>query len=279
MASVFQIQICCINSELFKDSDFIKNCSEHAKPTFVSQSEWAVCIDPKSEKFGTVEKKDFAFVPFQCYSLSLEQVKTAFGISVTSPDEVIEQLRQKFPELGFSLIEEEMDSYQISVDQKMPEEQRSKLDSIEMLLISILRSFATGFQANYAKYFVNNCLIVNGSEPFEGYSKSSQEVRNIVNAFIVENIEEKKTEKTKCELYVDSFEFRPFFGPGLNKLPICDRSGELSGDIAKWNWDELYINPGFDSEKFTKTVPLPKIIPMTVSAQTETIEENIQTEN
>jgi len=75
----------------------------------------------------------------------LEQVKTVFEISVTSPDEVIEQLRQKFPEFGFSLIEEEMDSYQISVDKKMPEEQRSKLDSIETLLISIVRSFATGF--------------------------------------------------------------------------------------------------------------------------------------
>lgn len=123
-------------------------------------------------------------------------------------------------------------------------EHRNQPNSIESLLISIVKSFASELQANYAKYFVNNCLIVNGSEPFEGYSKSSKEVRKLVNDYIVENVQVKGVEKTRCDQYLDSFQFRPFFGPGLLKLPVCDRSGELSGDVAVWNWDSLYINPG-----------------------------------
>lgn len=166
-----------------------------------------------------------------------------------------------------------MDSYQILINQLTTLDQRNQSDCIEKLLINIVKSFAKEVQANYAKYFINNCLIVNGSEPFTAYSKPSKEVRKIVNEFINENVEVKSVEKTKCELYTDSFDFRPFFGPGLAKLPTCDRSGGLSGDVAKWNWDELYINPGFDGERFESGHVKP--VSQTIETQTETIEEPV----
>jgi hypothetical protein len=252
MSSQFEVQISCVNYELLKDSDLIKKCSEHSKPAFVSQSEWGVCIDPKSDHFSLAEKKDFGFVPLMSFSLSLEQVNIALGISVANPDQLLSQLQGKFPELKFALLEEEMDCYRILVNSEIPQEQRNSQDSIEALLISIIKSFSSEVQTNYAKYFVSNCLIVNGAPPFEGYSKSTQQVRTIVNDYISNNVEVKSVEKTKAQQYDDSFDFRPFFGPGLLKLPVCDRAGQLSGDVAKWNWDDLYINSGFDGERFEK---------------------------
>ena len=148
-------------------------------------------------------------------------------------------------------MEEETDQYAILVNQELSEDVRSAPSAVETLFKSVIDTFASSLQSNYCKYFVNNSIIIDGGKAFAN-TTSSNELSSRLNKYIASSIEESQVEKSKCELYTESFNFRPFFGEGINKLPKCDRGGELSGGLATWNWDDLYINPGMESEVFVK---------------------------
>lgn len=88
---------------------------------------------------------------------------------------------------------------------------------------------------NYAKYFVNNCIIVNASSTFES-EDAKKKCRETCYSFIEDNIKVPELEKSAFDQYLENFELRPFYGPALLKLP------KWQPEVERYDWDDLYIN-------------------------------------
>ena len=128
------------------------------------------------------------------------------------------------------------------------EEDKSPLS----LIRGVLGFVGKEIESNYCKYFVNNCLILDKGAAFKGDKELEAKCRAELNSFVDKEIGVKKVEKTEVDLYTESFDFRPFFGEGLIKLPKYEK------EANHWDWDDLYINPGMKSEVFRPKEEEPK---------------------
>jgi hypothetical protein len=90
---------------------------------------------------------------------------------------------------------------------------------------------------NYAKYFVNNCIIVNASSAFEA-EEAKKKCREDCYRFIEEQIRVPEPEKSSFDQYLDNFNLRPFYGPALPRLP------KWQPEVERFDWDDFYINAG-----------------------------------
>ena len=218
-----------------------------------SFSEWALNINPKSQDFGKSSKVDFAFVPFISYSATFATLNEVLGLEASNPDVIIPKLTDKYENLGleFAILEEKDLKLYILINSQAPGEEGDR-DPIECIK-SVLELTGNFLESNYCKYFVNNCLIIDGGEAFGGDNSKQNEARSLLNKFISDKIAEEKIKKSGWEHYEDSFDFRPFFGDGVLKLPE-----KKEGTLDQWDWDHIYINPGLDSEKFKTKEELEK---------------------
>lgn len=238
----------CFNSKSVGNFDFVQNLqkSESVTKQVDSFSEWGLNINPKSAKFGHIFKANFAFVPTVTLTGELDQVQALLelGASLDIEDFLV-NLKEKFIEenITFEILEQKENVIYIAINPKEIDEK-----SPSEILKGVIELIGGEMESNYCKYFVNNCLIIDGLEAFGGEKSEQEIVRKELNELITEMVSEKKIKKTVCESYEESFDFRPFFGDGLKKLPKYD------GDTERWDWDEIYINPGMDSEKFVPEV-------------------------
>lgn len=118
--------------------------------------------------------------------------------------------------------------------QKEAKKQEQSLSPQEIVK-SVLDVVKNVVSANYAKYFVNNLLIVDGGKNIPS-GEESQKFRKEAYEFIDKEIHKESVEKTKMQQYLENFEMRPFYGEGLEKLPKYVKETE------SYNWDDLYIN-------------------------------------
>ena len=238
-----KITICTINQTAALTHTLFKTITEIESVVSVeSKSDWGLEINPKKENFGCLQKRDFSFVPVKSFQFNFEDFKkSSSGSSIAAPDAFFSFLQDTYTDLSFELISENESSISIVANQTRAAEEEK---DAEALLKEVIEFLGPELEFNYCKYFVNNCLIIDGGESFEGDKAKENEFREKLNQFISEKIEPKPEEKTDFENYAESFEFRPFFGDGLEKLPVYDKGSD------HWNWDELYINPGMDSEVF-----------------------------
>ena len=248
----FKIKLCTNNKNVLNQSDLFTKISANNTAVFQSFSEWGLTIDPKNTNFGFVEKKDFAFVPLMLYSTTIKELNTLLSLEINNPDHIVSSLTQKYQDLKITLLEENNEFYYILVNEEICLEAKSNTNAVYNLVVDVIDSFAKNLQSNYCKYFVSNCFIIDGGAAFSDDKNLSDQTRALLIKHITEHVQETQNEKNTVDLYTESFNFRPFFGEGLNKLPRCDRSGELSGNVANWDWDSLYINPGMESEVFVR---------------------------
>jgi len=212
---------------------------EGTRQSVESFNDWSLDINPCSETFGAIIKRAFGFIPLTSLATRFDALKTALSLKTESVDGLIEELSKKQESYKFELLEESENSIYILINIPYMGEK-----SVKDLIINLLRSVGGQIESNYCKYFVNNCFIVDKLEAFGGDKVSEETTRNELRDYINANIELKPKEKTEIEKYSDSFAFRPFFGEALQKLPKYTKEND------HWDWDELYINPGLDSEKF-----------------------------
>jgi hypothetical protein len=110
-----------------------------------------------------------------------------------------------------------------------------KAEKAICFLTDVLETVQDDVGCNYAKYFVNNNLIVNDEDTFD-QKEDSAKVRSALYAFINEKIKKKAEVKTQVQEYLDNFGLRPFYGSAVQKLPVYKR------EIDRFDWDEMYIN-------------------------------------
>lgn len=242
----------CYNSQAVQTSSLIKSLEESdgVKRQVDSFSEYALVIDPKNENFGQVIKSNFAFVPTVTLAGELEIIQGVMGMEQSlDVEDFVTNLKDKISDLNNSeengqkvkieILEKTQNSVYIVVN---PEAIGDTTPSD--LIKEVIELTSGDLESNYSKYFVNNCLIVDALKAFGGEKVKQEEARRSLYEFIDKQVAEKKIKKSEGQKYEESFDFRPFFGEGVSKLP------KLEKDTGRWDWDEIYINPGMDSETF-----------------------------
>lgn len=238
----------CYNSSKIEEIDFIKKLKNVENKGIVqlsSFSDWGLNINPKSPKFGQIVPANFAFVPTITISIEMKDAQTLLEITESLDiEDFVNNLKEKFSseKINIFILEQKEDQISIGIN---PENTSDIFSSPSEVLKSVIDLTGSDLESNYCKYFINNCLIIDGLEGFEGEKSKQEEARKELYEYIEEKISQKFIKKSVVECYQESFDFRPFFGEGLRKLPKYNPNND------HWDWDEIYINPGMDSEKFT----------------------------
>lgn len=250
--SQFLITLASNNKEVLSSELFTKLANSQLQ--FRSLNDCGLCLDPSSEEYAFTKKESFSFVPVMAKNTNLPELNATFGLEIENPDQALSKLSEKFPDLNFGVLNEETAEFTIGVNKVVPEGERNTEKAIVATLKSIFANFGEDLKPEYFRYFLNNCFNSNGAKMTEnGKNGQIDDIHTEISSYFQEKTQNSsQSDKTNIEKYTESFNFRPFFGEGLKKLPKCDRSGKLSGDVATWNWDEMYINPGMDSEVFIK---------------------------
>lgn len=184
---------------------------------------------------GIVDKADLSFLPCIGTRITVDKLKEK-GVGVEGNLEgewILLKGDLKVRTFVARLGEEDFIFFdRLSCDKISPE---GKVEKAIALLSEVLDTVKEDVGCNYAKYFVNNNLIVNGDDMF-GEKEGSSKVRSELYAFIDDKIKKKVEAKTQVQEYLDNFGLRPFYGPAIHKLPVYKK------EFQRYDWDEMYIN-------------------------------------
>ena len=226
---------CTCNNEIVEGNFFQKLQQQNFKKTFNSFSDWGLEINPKAtETYGQVVKRDFAFIPLLSYEVPFSKAKEILGKEGSIEAFIEKVTSEKLDDLIITLIQEKDDKVFLLINKQ---QDPSELPP-QSLLENVIKLFGDFFEAGYLRYFVNNCLITDQGEAFENDKNKEREVRANLYSFIRDHVVKLQPPLKEWEAYEESFPLRPFFGEGLLKLPKYEANNK------KFNWDDLYINPG-----------------------------------
>jgi hypothetical protein len=111
-----------------------------------------------------------------------------------------------------------------------------KLESVVMLL----HEHAC---PHYMRYFVNNCLTVDGGKNVT--KEEANKIRQTLSELIKQNYSSTEVKETSSSVYVDNFGLRPFTGSRLKALPTAKPEEEGGG----YSWDHLYTDAELSAEQ------------------------------
>ena len=216
----------------------------------------------KRQSVGNCVKKDFGFCPVRAFRMTNDEIDKVFSDGESSFGEIVRLGEGSGKVLVERAGEGEgieskpmyivvrksnggcgMDLRIIDVVATLESEQISTLQTEKTIeaVVTLLENVKDLVSVNYAKYFVNNLMIVN-ADVF-----SNDEIKKIcrqkTNSFIDANIKINEPEKTPFDQYMSNFNIRPFYGEALTKLPKHNESTD------KFDWDELYINSELTSKE------------------------------
>lgn len=115
----------------------------------------------------------------------------------------------------------------------------SPLQKLEEVVL-LLKDYAVAY---YVRYFVNNCLTVDGGKNIS--AEELPKVKETLNQLIDQNYTLAAETQDKVSVYMDNFGFRPFTGVRLLELPVP--KGEEQG--GGYDWDHLYKDPELSAEQ------------------------------
>lgn len=101
-------------------------------------------------------------------------------------------------------------------------------------IIETLQVVGDSISHNYAKAFLNNCILVN-DKSFPTREDKDQ-ARAAGYKYIVENLKPADPPKDIVKDYMDNFPLRPFTGEAVKQLP------KYKQETDTFDWDDLYIN-------------------------------------
>jgi hypothetical protein len=111
-----------------------------------------------------------------------------------------------------------------------------KLESVVMLL----HEHAS---PHYMRYFVNNCLTVDGGKNVT--KEETVQIRQTLSQLISQNYLTVEVKKDSATAYVDNFALRPFTGVRLKELPTPKPEEQGGG----YSWDNLYTDTELSAQQ------------------------------
>lgn len=220
------VTLCTLNKQL------IKHVEDKGHSSFLlTLRDTSICFSP--ERPGATKKKDFGFCPVASFTVSSEELKSLFdeetigcileGEGSGSCGGTKFEVRKTNGGCGMDL--RVLDAVDPAVSNAGP----------AAIICNALSAIGQLVSCNYAKYFANNCVIVNASAAFES-EEAKKKCREDCYRFIEENIKVPEPEKSPFEQYLSNFNLRPFYGPALLKLP------GWRPEVERYDWEDLYIN-------------------------------------
>ncbi len=222
-----EVTLCTLNKQLIKHLEDRGLCC-----FLLTLRDSSICLS--AERPGITKKKDFGFCPVAGFKLSCEELKSHFD----------EQTAQSIVagegsgSVGETKFEVRKSNGGCGMDLRVLDVVDASLSGAEpsRIICSALSSIGQLVSCNYAKYFSNNCIIVNASVAGFESEEAKKKCREDCYRFIEEHIKVSEPEKSSFEQYLANFNLRPFYGPSLLKLP------KWKPEVERFDWEDLYVN-------------------------------------
>ena len=221
-----QVTLCTLHKPL------IRRLEDSGLSSFLlTLRDTSICLS--GEKPGATKKKDFGFCPVAAFRLSSEELRSHFdeqlvqsilaGEGSGSSCETKFEVRKSTGGCGMDL--RVLDVAETGLAGAGP----------AAVICNALSAVGQLVSSHYAKYFANNCIIVNASSAFES-EEAKKLCRESCYSFVEANIQLPEPEKSAFDQYLENFDLRPFYGPALLQLPTWQP------EVERYDWDHLYIN-------------------------------------
>lgn len=190
---------------------------------------------------GNIYRKGLSFLPCLSYRLNVDTL-VEHGIGTKDDKGVLLEGEWEQKDTGkmlkvFEMAIGEEKVFFIDSGSQATTSTESSHDPAEIakkILVRVLEAVKDKITCTYSKYFVNNSLIVEEGAFVDKdmIPKLRAELYTYINAEIKKEVEM----KTQIQEYLDNFEFRPFYGAAIMKLP------KYKSELDRFDWDDLYIN-------------------------------------